>query len=352
MNRGKSYKDVIEYTQKADRLRQSLNLKEGIWKNLPNELLLSAFVPKNNNASITLKEILKEYGVKDNEIDEFFGDAVLELLVTEIVLSFPSVNEHTGTKIRQEIVRNTSLDCFMHSKNLCNEIYTRDFGKKTCANSFEALIGVLWYWLRSEQYTNAWEEMKRWFMATWKLDEVASEFMKKGSIDCKLVRDNRQLSTKPFPCAKNVEELGAKSPTKKSPPKKIPDEPKILKKPKTPPAIAILPKPASKSPVKKLRSKPKSPLILKALSPPKPPSKSPSKSPKKSLRTSPRKSPPKTKKVSESRLEESYSGDERGKLAAYNKLTVEKLRVLATSKGIKWRNLRKAELIEELMQHK
>ena len=345
--------EIHQYKQRASKLRVALNLDAGIWKHFPDELLLSAFVPRSNNAPQALRDALKyEYGTKDNEVDEFLGDAVLELLVTEAVLAIEGVNEGTGTKLRQEIVQNVTLDCFMRGKDLCDRIYTTHFGKKTCANTFEALIGALWYWIRSEQIPNAYEEMKRWFIATWRVDEIVQKLKASGSVDCQLTKQSKPLPTNPFPCSVPQEVTPklqskplskAKSPIKKSPIKKSPprraspDVPKAIKKPKSPQVAAQpLPKPSSRSPVREKKQKPKSPQPIQPIQRLPSPKRSPAK-----------KSP--AKKISESRIQQSYSQSQQKLLEKYQKMLVVELRKLATGKSIPWRNLRKAELIEELM---
>lgn len=71
------------------KIRKILNLDKGIWKNMDDDLLSLAFIPKNGKKYFKNKEIIdkirKKYSQENYELFEFFGDAVLEMLSTLIL---------------------------------------------------------------------------------------------------------------------------------------------------------------------------------------------------------------------------------------------------------------------------
>lgn len=72
------------------------------------------------------------------------GDAVLELVITEIIFT-KGFNVGKMSKLRSIVVRNVSLVCLMNDKGLCNLNLTVN---KSCADSFEAIIGAVYTHLK------------------------------------------------------------------------------------------------------------------------------------------------------------------------------------------------------------
>jgi hypothetical protein len=231
-------------------IRKALNLEEGVWAELPDDLILAPFVTRGGNAPKSLLQRLKrDYDIRDNELIEFLGDAVLELLVSEIVLSTPGIDEGKATRLRQEIVRNSSLDCFMSAKrvggaggNLCSMLYVDEPGEKACADAFEAIVGVLHYWLRDiRRFPNALEILRDWLNSTWHLDAVADEYLKSrsGVIVCSAARTNVPVNAKLgnqctlAPKSRTASRQVSSSPAKVSSPPRSP--PKVTGPVKSPP---------------------------------------------------------------------------------------------------------------------
>lgn len=183
-----------ELLARTDRIRQKTNLNYGIWRDLPDELLLLAFIPRGATIPDELRELLeREYENVDYEVFEFFGDAVLELLVTQIMFELGSITRLSDYhRFRQEIVKNLTLLCFMQQKYLCEEIIEFDTRQgdeyddwKTCADSLEALLGVLYYYayyIRSDR--EAFILVSEYFRQNWTLQEVIANLMDTGRTQC------------------------------------------------------------------------------------------------------------------------------------------------------------------------
>jgi len=185
---------------RADALREILNLDNGIWKEMPDELILAPFIHENSVIPATLRKTLKdEYKIKDNQTLEFLGDAVIQLISTEAIMNIPGTNQKIGTELRSSFVKNRSLECYMRSKDvlgndLCAEIYPPTINEKACADTFEAIVGVLYYWLysiRETEYT--YDLVRDWFYATWNFEELVEEAVK-------IKRENKPVSETMYDC--------------------------------------------------------------------------------------------------------------------------------------------------------
>lgn len=117
---------------------------------IPDDLLLLALI-KNSRQKLT--HLATTYGSSNFERIEFLGDAVLDLIVAEVL--FKNFNLKTPgdlTEMKSKLVRNSSLTCLAQNKNLCSLIISIDqytvYGKN-CADLFEAIIGALYYHLQN-----------------------------------------------------------------------------------------------------------------------------------------------------------------------------------------------------------
>lgn len=98
----------------------------------------------------------KKGGVQDNERLEFFGDAVLKLIVSEYLLKkFPSASEGDLTKIRAQLISDKNL-AFLSEKLKMGDFLMMSYGEKNTggnkrlsnlANAMEAVLGA--YYLDS-----------------------------------------------------------------------------------------------------------------------------------------------------------------------------------------------------------
>jgi 23S rRNA maturation mini-RNase III len=179
-------------------LRQKLHLDVEPWLQLPDELLAIAFRPASVRISELEKDRLTELYTSYNlERFEYIGDAVLELAVSDIL--FDEIQDGPGklSQLRQELVRNTTLFCLMEHRGLCQFIEeTEELRIKTCADVFEAIIGVLYFYLNyiytEEVQINS--EIRLYLQKWWYTEEVLDrlcrgELLDQYVIDGKTVRE-------------------------------------------------------------------------------------------------------------------------------------------------------------------
>ncbi len=131
-----------------------------------------------------------EKGISDNERLEFFGDAVLKLVVSEYLFQeFPELSEGPLTKKRAQIISDKFLSEIATQLQLGSFLFLSYSEKQTggaarpsiLANAFEALLGA--YYLDS-----GYEPVKlfflRWFKACSEGDSVDLEDYKTTLQEC------------------------------------------------------------------------------------------------------------------------------------------------------------------------
>lgn len=167
--------------EKHLRLMTALNLEDTIWKEIDPSLLLLAFTHRSGVDQIPLEiqQYQEEnYLANDYEWHEFIGDAVLEMIITTIMTELQEIqflrNAH---RFRQEIVRNLTLYCYMVRRGLCREIIidpSFNYDYKICADSLEALIGVLYWWGYYHQGMGyaVFNQIRSWLVQSWYLQET------------------------------------------------------------------------------------------------------------------------------------------------------------------------------------
>lgn len=131
-------------------IRKILKLDTDIWKNLPNDLIETAFRPPSVIIKKDVKKkLMDQYKLSDLETLEFLGDAVLELAATQIIFEEFIGTPGKMTVKRQELVRNTALFCLMSRLNLCQYSARKNkpYKIKDCADILEAVLGALYYYL-------------------------------------------------------------------------------------------------------------------------------------------------------------------------------------------------------------
>ena len=109
---------------------------------IPDDLLLLSLTKRGFTENL-------KYGSGDYNRLEFLGDAVLDLIVGDLLFHDFSINTAGElTQIRSNIVKNISLSCLAEHKNLCGLIIPRYEYEKDCADLFESLIGTIYYYLK------------------------------------------------------------------------------------------------------------------------------------------------------------------------------------------------------------
>ncbi len=165
---GKLVKDV----------RADLNLNSGIWKDMDGTLVLLAFThPSALQYSLLPANIvrnMKKYEATDYEKFEFLGDRVLDMIISDWLVrkTWKYATPKLYSKLKSDVVKNSALECYMMTRDLCDKYVGFNVGKKTCADIFEAIIGVLYYYLthdNNEAYT-AFFYIEQWLIQTFDLE--------------------------------------------------------------------------------------------------------------------------------------------------------------------------------------
>ncbi len=142
------------------KVRRALGLNVAPWNQIPDYLLLVAFVhPDTTKHKLLAEDIQKHmqetYGLVNYESFEFLGDRILEVVVTNMMLEDYILTGTPGffTQTKAALVKNASLECYMQSKDLCKCIIgVKTPTTKQCADIFEAIIGIMFYHLNNSGY--------------------------------------------------------------------------------------------------------------------------------------------------------------------------------------------------------
>jgi ribonuclease III len=117
--------------------------------------------PKLLQLALTHKSFVREKGTDSKELNvntfnerlEFFGDAVLKLVVSEFLMAaYPAEAEGELTKLRAAIISDSTLAKIAKNKNIGNYLLMSSNERKTggatrksnVANALEALIGAIY----------------------------------------------------------------------------------------------------------------------------------------------------------------------------------------------------------------
>lgn len=136
-------------------LRDIFGLNEGYFLDMPDELVYLAFTPDNRDYK--RKNL---YDAKNHQSLEFYGDKILYNIICNILSDIfsLSIDAKFLTDITSYLSKNLTLTNLMLSHNACSYVNHSSYNiKKTgkihniCADSFEALIGALNYYLKQNK---------------------------------------------------------------------------------------------------------------------------------------------------------------------------------------------------------
>jgi dsRNA-specific ribonuclease len=133
-------------------------------------ILLSIIAPSqyvNKNVS---KKLIQKFKTSNNDQLELLGDAVLELIITDMLIDKGIIKTGELSRIRSAIVRNISLICLMNDRHLCD--LTKNV-TKSCADIFESLVGALYTHL-SQYNVNPIKIMTQWMSDVWRMDFIVN----------------------------------------------------------------------------------------------------------------------------------------------------------------------------------
>lgn len=145
-------------------IKQKLHLNQNPWTDFPSDLLHAIFDRR-------------EY-VFFNKL-ELLGDRVLEVISTNLLLD-NGATANRISKIKHELVRNSTFICFFLETNLCQYVYYSDHSVlKNCADAFEALIGALYHYQRNikknpSAFSLVEAYVKTWWLTPERVDQVLS----------------------------------------------------------------------------------------------------------------------------------------------------------------------------------
>jgi 23S rRNA maturation mini-RNase III len=197
-------------------IRQALNLNRGILADLPDDLINLAFIRRGTRLQRDyFIRLRRNYGFIDNEALEFFGDAILHMILTEYLFNLRTLTEGEATQIRRMLENNDALRCLMMQRNLCQYIQSRSvmIPAKACADSMEAIIGIVYVYLRDFKHRDdAYPLTYSWFVKTFNLPDLVRLVSQGGTISCsvKSGRSTEPVASKPTisPESKDVEPTG------------------------------------------------------------------------------------------------------------------------------------------------
>lgn len=156
----------------AEHLKNTI-LNYDLIRNIDNDLVLLAILDPGTNISTKLKNrLLKKYKMINYDKIEFLGDAVLELIVREIILK-KNLSVPDMAKLTSKIVRNVSLICLMNDRKLCNRSITI---KKSCVDVFEAIVGAVYIHL-NDYDINVIKIMNNWFVEVWNIENLIDDMI-------------------------------------------------------------------------------------------------------------------------------------------------------------------------------
>lgn len=177
---------------KVDNIKKILNLNNTTWKDIDPYLLLLAFTHSSGVQKIPqyIRNYQNdEYGFLNYDFYEVSGDRVLDMVIINILMQLKYI-ETVGdiVYIKEEVVRNSTLYCYMSKKGLCSEIIKSGEGmaSKICSDVFEAILGVLYHWgyyIKGMKY-NVLEEIQKWLMDNWNVQETIINLLDYGETLC------------------------------------------------------------------------------------------------------------------------------------------------------------------------
>ena len=176
-------------------IKDTFGLNEYPFNNIDNELIILAFIPncKNNKRvpSEIIENIKSKYNNCNHQLLEFYGDKILNSVITYIVSEIFNfdISVPVASNLVSYIISNRLLTDVMLDIDMCKYVLSENYplerkGKfhNSCADSFEALIGVLFYHLKNLKLP-IMESIKTWIMKNTKIPYIIKEFLSRTKYD-------------------------------------------------------------------------------------------------------------------------------------------------------------------------
>lgn len=176
-------------------IRYNFGLNEYPFDYMDDNLIMLAFTPACKNSLIpkNTKFIIKEkYGICDHQSLEFYGDKVLYLVISSILNTIfgLAIVPKIQTEIMSYLTSNRMLTDIMLDSDGCSYVRFRDYkiyyDKKPfhniCADSFEALVGALFYHLENERL-DVLENIRKWILKHTIFPHIIKEYLIDNNYD-------------------------------------------------------------------------------------------------------------------------------------------------------------------------
>lgn len=151
------------------------------------DLLSMAFITRGYHLNPTIADRLDEkFNSTDYEWLEFIGDAIIEIIMTTLVTEIIGIGSLSDAHhVRQDMVKNTTLNCLMSKKSLCK--YIRGKGDmKVCADVFEAIIGAIYwhlYYVEGMGYSSL-DAIRKYMIEEWDIIPIMDNILDIGDTQC------------------------------------------------------------------------------------------------------------------------------------------------------------------------
>lgn len=194
------------FTERIDNISQIVKNKLGLtdtwWEEIDSYWLFLVFTTEEISYTFSQEfrsYLIEEYGVANLERFEFYGDRVMSVIVTYRLLEINFWFLITRNVISLSTT-NKVFECMMDNKGLCDGFFHGQMIKgKQCADIFEAIIGLLYWYLEEtrDHNFNILGYINKWLNRVWNYDKVIAEAVRgrQPCIKSKLIRENKQTVT-------------------------------------------------------------------------------------------------------------------------------------------------------------
>lgn len=187
-------------------IRERLNLNIYPWDDIPNDIILLAFVSPSGYRKLLpaiRDELMDKYHLKNYDFFEFIGDRILSVIAINIMLDHIGHNalidnfyQRRMTLLYQEITKNSTLYCIMKTKSLCSLIIRdNNSSEKVCADVLEAILGGIYYYknIIKGELDILWK-LTTWYSDTFNIAYIIDSIIKNGKVLCEELKSINQLN--------------------------------------------------------------------------------------------------------------------------------------------------------------
>lgn len=162
------------------KIRQSLGLNRDPWDQIPDDYLKIVFLPRSRNLQVE--------EVPPAQMLEYLGDRITDLVISRMLIDRKVDRIRNFLWVKDELISNRALKCMMDTKDLCKHVVPTviysDKPNKPCADSFETLVGLLYWYLNVSNYTNSLSLVESWLVNTWGLDLIVGHYLETEDLEC------------------------------------------------------------------------------------------------------------------------------------------------------------------------